>query len=462
MLTKLSIRNFKRLKDTGDIPLDNSVVFIGPNNSGKTTALQALSLWNIGLSKWIEKRVGKSKAKERTGVLINRKDIFAIPTPSARYLWNDLLVRESDRDKEGKVTGIKNINIEIVVEGINNGKIWTIGLEFGYSSEDVLYCRPIEISNNAVIINPEILKAIRIAYLPPMSGLILGEDKILPQTIAARIGEGRTAEVLRNLCYQVLNPEIAIVGNQINSVESWKFIADTIRKIFGVNLNEPFLNERGGIEITYKDERGSRLDLSSSGRGLQQVLLLIAYMMNNPRAVLLLDEPDAHLEILRQQQIYNLLTDLAREQGSQIIAASHSEIVLRESAEKDIVIAFIGKKPHRVNDKGAQLMKSLTTIGFEDYYQAELKKWVLYLEGSTDFSILKSFAKILKHKVSDYLETPFVHYVSTNRPRLARDHFHGLQAAVSDLKGIAIFDRIENPLQSTALEETMWTRYEIE
>ena len=47
---------------------------------------------------------------------------------------------------------------------------------------------------------------------------------------------------------------------------------------------------------------------------------LLAYMYANPGAVLLLDEPDAHLEILRQREIYHLLTDAARESGSQIIA----------------------------------------------------------------------------------------------------------------------------------------------
>ena len=44
MLTKLILKNFKRFEDA-EIPLDQTVVFVGPNNSGKTTALQALALW---------------------------------------------------------------------------------------------------------------------------------------------------------------------------------------------------------------------------------------------------------------------------------------------------------------------------------------------------------------------------------------------------------------------------------
>ena len=39
MLIKLTIRNFKRFENV-EIELGNPVVFIGPNNSGKTSAIQ--------------------------------------------------------------------------------------------------------------------------------------------------------------------------------------------------------------------------------------------------------------------------------------------------------------------------------------------------------------------------------------------------------------------------------------
>ena len=50
MLTKLTIRNFKRFEEV-EIELGSPVVFAGPNNSGKTSALQALALWDIGLKR---------------------------------------------------------------------------------------------------------------------------------------------------------------------------------------------------------------------------------------------------------------------------------------------------------------------------------------------------------------------------------------------------------------------------
>ena len=157
-----------------------------------------------------------------------------------------------------------------------------------------------------------------------------------------------------------------------------------------------------------------------------------------------------------------LLTDVAARQGSQIIAASHSEVVLNEAANRDVVIAFVGP-PHRMDDRGQQVLKALTDIGFDQYYQAELKGWALYLEGSTDLAILQAFAQTLGHPAAQVLERPFVHYLTTNLPNRAREHFFGIREAKPDLVGFALFDRIEKQLDSgTPLTETMWRKREIE
>ena len=181
-----------------------------------------------------------------------------------------------------------------------------------------------------------------------------------------------------------------------------------------------------------------------AGRGLQQTLLILAYLYASPGNVLLLDEPDAHLEILRQRQIYGLLSETAERSGGQVVAASHSEVLLNEAADKDLVIAFVGR-PHVLGGRTSQLRKSLAEIGWDQYYQAEQKGWVLYLEGSTDLAILRAFARRLDHKaaVRRHLQQPFVHYCG-NRPGRAQSHFHGLAEAVPDLKGLALFDRLDS------------------
>ena len=215
-------------------------------------------------------------------------------------------------------------------------------------------------------------------------------------------------------------------------------------ELFGIELNDPeYLIERGEITLSYK-EKNTILYLSSAGRGVHQTLLLLSYMTLHPRSTILLDEPDAHLEFLRQRQIYQLLTEIANQTRSQIIAASLSEVLLNGAANRDMVIAFVGK-PHRIDDRGSQVLKALKEIGFEQYIQAEQTGWVLYLEGSTDLAILQALALKLDHPARKWLERPFVYYVG-NQPRKAQDHFYGLREAIPNLLGVAIYDRLDKKL----------------
>jgi hypothetical protein len=452
MLTKLTIRNFKCFDDV-DIELGNPVVFIGPNNSGKTSALQALPLWEIGLRRWLEKRKGAKAPEQRPGVAINRRDLVELPTPQANLLWRNLHVR--DVQTAGGKRKTQNVCIEIVVEGITEDEAWKCGLEFDYANEESFYCRPLRLTQGAKperMAIPSGAENVQIAFLPPMSGLASNERRLDPGAVNVLIGEGRTAEVLRNLCYRI----------GAENGPRWEQLKAQIRSLFGCALEEPrYVAERGEVEMGYV-ERGIRLDLSSSGRGLQQTLLVLAYMYANPGAVLLLDEPDAHLEILRQRQVYQLLTDTARENGNQVIAASHSEVLLNEAAQRDSVVAFVGR-PHVVSDRGSQVLKALAEIGFEDYYLAEQTGWVLYLEGSTDLAILRAFAGKLGHEEAEAaLERPFVRYVG-NQPNEVRKHFHGIREAVSSLAGLAIFDRLDQELPSDlGAEAATWRRREIE
>ena len=449
MLTRLTIRNFKRF-DEVDIELGSPVVFIGPNNSGKRSAMQALALWDIGLKKWTEKYSGKSAPEKRPGVTVNRRDLLALPVPGAKLLWRELHVRNV-RNVNGRQR-TDNIRIELVVEGIRQSKVWRCGLEFDYANEESFYCRPLRLGKDKRMPVPNEAGTTQIAFLPPMSGLAATETRLDEGAVNVRVGEGRTAEVLRNLCWRVHSEH----------PDLWEKTVKDIDDLFGSRLEAPdYVQERGEIVMGYR-EYGVHLDLSCSGRGLQQTLLILTYMRANPGAVVLLDEPDAHLEILRQRQIYKLITDVAAERGNQIIAASHSEVLLNEAAGKDTVIAFVGQ-PHVLESGRSQVQKALKEIGFEQYYQAEQARWVLYLEGSTDLAILQAFAKRLgNERASHALERPFVRYVA-NQPGQAAHHYYALKEALPDLEGLALFDRLDaEPTQRGPLHCIFWKKREIE
>ncbi len=447
MLTRIAIENFKGLADC-TLELDHSVVFVGPNNSGKTTALQALSLWETGLHAWMSKRSEESRAKKRVGVTINRRDLVAVPMSDAKYLWKKQRVRIGSTN-EKKQQKTENVRITITVDGMFDGQPWTCGLEFDYANTESFYCRPTSNEDNILwkISDSEraMLNNLHMAFLPPMSGLEPEEIVLQPGTVDRRIGEGQTGQVLRNLCLRLYQDE--------SDAPQWDNLVQSIQRLFGIKIHPPTDDEWGKISMYYHDQRdtgnANKLELSSAGRGFQQTLLILAFLYLHPGAIILLDEPDAHLEILRQRQIYEVIKEVAKEQQGQVIVATHSEVLLNESAEKDTVVAFLGK-PHPLNNKSqqSQLIKSLSEYGWDQYLLAEQKGWVLYLEGSTDLDMLRGFARLLDHPVNHSLDQVFFHPIGSNVPELARKHFFALREAKADLIGYALFDNIPNELRN--------------
>lgn len=435
-LQKLTIRNFKQFDDV-EIELGDTVVFIGPNNSGKTTALQALSLWYFGIQKWIAEKGDKTTTK-RTRVPINRKDLFSIPNTSARMLWRNLTTQKQKTTKG-------EFDIIITIEGITDNKLWRCGMEFRFNNDEALYCQPIKQQEPFI---PEEAKNLKFVFLHVMSGLAITEPRVDAEYIEMMIGEGRTAEVLRNMCYLVYQ------------TPHWEELVDSIKKQFGIIIQEPIL-ERGTITLEYK-QQNIVLDLLSSGSGMRQVLYILTHLYLNQNVVLLLDEPDSHLEILRQRNIYTIITDLAKRQNSKIIIASHSETVLDEAINrKDKVITFINR-PHLFRKKD-DLVKALGEIPFSDYYLISQTGWILYLEAPSDYEILKAFAKKINHTVLSKLENTFVYYLRNDDPRPATRHFNGLKEAEPQALGVLIMDRLENEFsEKDGLRKLMWRRNEIE
>lgn len=208
LLTKLTIRNFKLFEEV-ELELGERVVLVGPNNSGKTSALQALALWDVGVRRWNEKRGVGGVPEKRPGVTVNRRDLITIPVATANLLWRNLHTQQSSRDQ-----GTQKVYLELVVEGVSGGKSWVCGLEFYYANEESFYCRPSRRGGQDRAAIPPQASGVRLAYLPPMSGLAPTERRVDPGAINVLLGEGRTAEVLRNLCLQVLTgPEGEAFGS---------------------------------------------------------------------------------------------------------------------------------------------------------------------------------------------------------------------------------------------------------
>jgi predicted ATPase len=449
MLTKIRIQNFKQFDDV-EIELGPVTVLIGPNNSGKTTVLQALMLWYTAFQKFSEIQEDKLLPweKQLKSEYIDMGRLAFIGIPTTESLWIN-----SDVDLNKPVPDAVWIRIKLFGSEDNGKSSWDLLYGFLYPKPDSMLCMSDKI--------PPSVRISPFALLTPMSKILSTEERFHNRSVESVIKEGRSSEIIRNMLYRVYENH-----------KYWEKVYSYMKRIFGIEILPPELSSRDEIiYVYYHTANGIKFEIASAGRGMLHILLILAYMYNNPGNILLLDEPDAHLEILRQRELYRVITEVAHELNSQIIIATHSEVIMNEAGENDVLIACVGK-PHRIDEKGkSQVLKALKEIGFDQYYQAIQRQWVLYLEGSTDLSVLHTFARTLGHDAAQALERPFVHYVG-NVVDHAANHFYALREAQETLKGITILDRPATSDQSKKaakkqnttgpLRVLYWQRNEIE
>ncbi len=455
----LEIENFKRFGEKQRIELDHPAVLIGPNNCGKTSAIQALALWSQALSTWFDVRK-QSTAKERTATALNRLNIVSVPVQRTRYFWHNTQVR----------TGNTDIPLLITVGVWFRDAVRPLTMRFRNQGEELVYCTPDDESMQALDFI-EYAASIRVELLYPMSGLQTQEPILQPGYIGVLLGQGQTAQVLRNLCLIVARSAPA----------DWERIRKLMHRLFGVELDIPVETARGEVELQYRQSSVKEpLDITLAGRGFQQLLLIFSYLYSHKHCVLLVDEPDAHLEILRQKQVYVLLRDIATENHSQVVLVTHSEVILDEALDKNLTLILDGRADNLA--KKTNIKDTLKHFGADHYVKARQRGYVLYVEGGTDVDMLRALAERLGHPVAEIWDEQInTYYVQNNFPNQdaeaelerveggfgikPKEHFFALRSVLPQLRGLAILDndgQDRRPFTDGNLKLVYWRRYEAE
>ena len=465
MLTRVTVRYFKLFEDQ-TFDLSEHIVLAGPNNTGKTTLLQAVALWNLALQKWTAERGPKSgsKAKQRTGVAITRKDLTTIPLRELKLLWTDTFTAlRKDELQKGQKPGYPRL-LTITLEGQVGNSPWTLTFEFRYQNTELLYVKPAAEQMDNL---PRAAEDLTVVHVPPFSGIGAEETRYDRPYQDLLIGQGKPGDILRNLLLEVYQHE---------DKDAWKGLCSEIEATFRYRLLPPQYEGRPFILSEYlpgiPQGRGKnglpQLDVSSAGSGFHQVLLLMAFFYARPATVFLLDEPDAHLHVILQKEVYDRLRSIAFKRRCQLIIATHSEVLV-DGTSPDLILSFY-HKPHRLvedveRDQVREALKRLTAM---DMLLAEQSPGVLYVEGETDFNLLRAWARVLDHPVYRWFSgNPFWHSNQGRHPREARAHFFAVRAIRPEKKGYLLLDGDNRGLpghevDADGLVVGRWTRYEAE
>jgi hypothetical protein len=437
VIRRLILRRFKRF-NTVEFILPGHVVLAGPNDSGKTTALQAVAAWSLALARWKQLNDFHRHGGAYTRAPLARQAFSAVPLRAFDLLWHG-------RHYQGPV------EIEIQTDA------WTLGMELLADSTEQIHVRPKPVA-------PEIVRAasLNAVFVPAMSGLGTEEPVYQRPKIDQLLGQAKPGDVLRNLLVE---------ANQSDA--AWPRLRESIRRLFGVDLWPP---DPTGAHIVaeYSPPGGTRYDIASAGSGFQQVLMLLTFLHARPGSVLLLDEPDAHLHVILQDAIYGELRRVAAGQHSQLIIATHSEVIIDAVEPRELYVMLATPRPVADNEERARLVDSLRILSHMDVMRALDAPGVLYLDNYTDLDILREWARVLRHPAEALLTTQLFWKpaVAETRPGasgiLARDHYEALRLVRDDLPGLQLLDGDARPeIQATAItghgfQRLRWRRYEIE
>src|SRR5204862_6070707 len=150
----------------------------------------------------------------------------------------------------------------------------------------------------------------------------------------------------------------------------WASLQDSIRRLFGFELDPPDATG-ANILAEYRERAdGPRLDVASAGSGFQQVLMLLTFLHTRPGAVLLLDEPDAHLHMILQDAIYGELRSVAMRQHSQLVIATHSEVIINTVEPRELCAMLDQPRMLADSQEKVRLIQSLGVLTNTDILES--------------------------------------------------------------------------------------------
>lgn len=437
-IRRVNIEGFKRFGNV-EFSLPGHVVVAGPNNAGKTTLLQAIAAWSLALGRWKSLNDFQRHGGHYTRAPIARQTFSPVPLRAFDLLWRN-------RQYQG------TIKIEIRTDE------WALPMLFEADSTEQIFVRP----DRAV--DPDSVRRTELttAFVPPMTGLGVEEPVYQRPKLDQLLGQGRPGEVIRNLLVDAHSSELA-----------WRQLTTSIRKLFGYELTPPDATGAHIVAEYRTTNDGPKFDVASAGSGFQQVLMLLAMLNTRPGSVLLVDEPDAHLHMILQDSIYGELRDAAARTRSQLIVATHSEVIINSVDPRELCVLVDQPRMLADTQEREQLIESLRVLSNEDIMRAQLAPGILYLEGHTDLALLRAFAKVLGHRAEELLTTDVFWKPTVAELRdggagvKAREHYDALKL-VRTVPALEIVDGDSHvgvqstPLTGQGLQRRRWRRYEIE
>ncbi|MDW3689149.1 AAA family ATPase [Cupriavidus sp. CV2] len=467
-IKKICLHRFKQFSDTEILIEPGLSLMVGGNNSGKSSVLQALATWQFCKTLLeIEKgRKAWASVERIQGIGMGIVDFTPMHVPSLAHLWTNLKSQKSN-EPDGytlkiKVVWCRNDGVEKFLEvglSLANDRLFVKTTATNLTLADVEDARGNPIDDGIP----------NIAYLPPFAGVTDRESRLTPAMRSRLIGQGLSGGVIRNAIFElheknraerlrlregrtkIKNSDLAA----LRANDPWEILQRTMQEVFATELRIVPFNERYHSYLKVECVKGqvqngqftkfpnfASRDLMVEGSGFLQWLSVYALALSPEIDIVLLDEPDAHLHSLLQQQLVGQLKKIADSKGKQVLLATHSPELIR-SYDHERILALKerrGKYLSKDVDK-VGILAGVGAIHTPTLHALMQHRRMLIVEAESD----ERFLRLLASRAGFAWPKNLVPWYWTGKAAERRRLFIQLKRDIPDLKSISIRDRDDEP-----------------
>ena len=416
MIKKVELTRFKKYKSQKFFLRPNGLtLLVGGNNSGKSTLIHALSVWEfckmILLHEKGREIFNQDEWKKGEGFGMSAEEFLPIAVPSLNHLWTNLKTQLSPAEKEAWPDAYPGYIMRIKCTWDYKDQIDRM-LEIGLSVvNDRLFIRVTD-SN---LCNQDHL--LTVVYLPTFAGILPKENKATIAERRAFLGRGMAGSVIRNMIYDLYLEDkkmrdTLLAGKKrlsnsdkqtLNETSPLQKLQNNLRSTFSSQLEiEPFsedfhtvlriyerklIQNDGELTVLHKSKYTPR-DIITQGSGYLQWLSIFSILYSSNIDILLLDEPDAHLHASLQSELLNQLRQaVENDQEKQILVSTHSVEMIKQ-APLEIIFSMDTRK---YLSEETSRVATLAGIGSEYFPKIDLLKRykrLIFVENESDKKIL--------------------------------------------------------------------------
>lgn len=354
---KIQIKKFKKIDDV-TVVLEPLNIFIGANNSGKSSFIQGIQ-FAISGCQTLKLKGGVWTGKGSKTLSLDSSEYLYTPTDNIEYLYHGKrLIGSRKREDRSWIEFIlsddKTSSLKIS-RGKNGGFTTSLnGRDLGDKLSDIdnPYC----------------------VYVPGIAGVPTQEKYEVTITVKKSATRGDSNNYLRNILYSISKDDV-----------KWNSFKESVNRIYNnIDVTAKFDEHKSEYIKVYVVDNKLELPLDSVGTGLLQVIQIFAYIEYFNSRIILLDEPDSHIHPTKQKLLAN---ELARRSNAnpdlRVVFSTHSRYILDALEDKANVVHFQNGDAFP-DVKGSKILLDIGAADADYLFSKKELKYVIVTEDKVD------------------------------------------------------------------------------